>query len=202
MRILEGDLQLVSVRFQRAQEVLGEAAWKQHVKKVLMRWADHRVGGWGAEGSTHPARLCWTTGRWCPRSGSCWSRCTGCSASSWCFWSPVAAETKWIRLKRYTEGLIKYTLIWLRVLTLQNHENRDSEGTTPAPTFIIRLHHHLFWSAVKNQSTNVSINDAAEESVSQLIDLVAVLTFRCFKTMKYYYIYYIKLLHFSHIKGK
>lgn len=32
MRILQGDFQLLSVLLQRAQEVLGEAAWNQHVQ--------------------------------------------------------------------------------------------------------------------------------------------------------------------------
>ncbi len=50
---------------------------------------------------THPARLCWRTDWWCLRSGSCWSRCTGCSASSWWSWSPVSAECRWIRLRHF-----------------------------------------------------------------------------------------------------
>lgn len=35
MRILEGDLQLVSVLLQRAQEVLREAAWKQNPTEMV-----------------------------------------------------------------------------------------------------------------------------------------------------------------------
>lgn len=35
MRILEGDLQLVSVLLQRAQEVLGEAAWNQKPTEMV-----------------------------------------------------------------------------------------------------------------------------------------------------------------------
>lgn len=44
MRILECDLQLVSVRLQRAQEVLREAAWKQRHTAGLERWAGLRGG--------------------------------------------------------------------------------------------------------------------------------------------------------------
>lgn len=44
MRILECDLQLVSIRLQRAQEVLGEAAWKQHDRDGLVKREEQQVG--------------------------------------------------------------------------------------------------------------------------------------------------------------
>lgn len=54
MRILEGDLQLVSIWLQRAQEVLGEPAWKDTAAGVRR--------GSGLQGAlqtqTHPAALC------------------------------------------------------------------------------------------------------------------------------------------------
>lgn len=95
MRILQSDLQLLSVFIQRAQEVLGEAAWNQHVYSLKYTARKTRsdclysTGEWG----THPARLWWRTNWWCPRSGSCWSLCTGCSVSSWWTWSPVTEVT-------------------------------------------------------------------------------------------------------------